>query len=220
MTGATPYVASQTAAIGGSATFSTAVSGSPTYQWGQNGTPILGATNSTLVVQPVQLASAGSYDVVVNGSMTSAPATLTVLSPQVFVTGQWDFLQGNLAATCGADLQYVDAGVPAITDFGTTAHYGIPPINGVATSVMHFTPTGSELGGCELYHGAATPVNAYTLIYDVYYPAGSDGIWRTCVPWTSITTVFGSTVTTTWAPNFMRVLSLPAPGTGWRSPST
>ena len=179
VTGATPYVASQTAAIGGSATFSTAVSGSPTYQWGQNGTPILGATNSTLVVQPVQLASAGSYDVVVNGSMTSAPATLTVLSPQVFVTGQWDFLQGNLAATCGADLQYVDAGAPAITDFGTTAHYGIPPINGVATSVMHFTPTGSELGGCELYHGAATPVNAYTLIYDVYYPAGSDGIWRT-----------------------------------------
>jgi len=179
VTGATPYVASQTAAIGSSVTFSTAVSGSPTYQWGLNGTPILGATNSTLVVQPVQPASAGTYTVLVNGSLTNAPATLTVLSPQISVTGEWDFLQGNLTATVGSALQYHDAGVPAITDFGTTTHYGIPPINGVATSVMHFTPTGSETGGYTLSHRAATPVNAYTLIYDVYYPAGSDLSWRT-----------------------------------------
>ncbi len=173
VTGATPYVASQTAAIGSSVTFSTAVSGSPTYQWGLNGTPIPGATNSTLLVQPVQPASAGTYTVLVNGYLTNAPATLTVLSPQVFVTGEWDFLQGNLAATVGADLQYFDGGVPAITTFGSMS------INGVPTTVMHFTPTGDETGGYTLTHGAATPVNAYTLIYDVYYPAGSDTTWRT-----------------------------------------
>jgi hypothetical protein len=186
VTGVTPYVApqSQTAAVGNSATFSVALSGSPTYQWQQNGTAIPGATGSTLVLQPVQPASAGSYTVVVNGSITSAPAVLTVINPQVSVTGQWDFLQGNLAASCGAALQYYDSGTSAITDFGTTTHYGIPNINGVATTVMHFTPTDTETGGYNLYHGAAPNgggpnVEQYTLIYDVYYPDGSDYTWRT-----------------------------------------
>ena len=182
VTGATPYVAppSQTAAVGNRAAFSVAVTGTGlTYQWQQNGTPIQGATTSALVLQPVLNANAGDYTVVVNNTITSDPATLTVIRPPVFVTGQWDFLQGNLAATCGADLQYYDSGAAAITDFGTTAHYGIPTINGVPTSVMHFTPTSSETGGYTLSHGAATPVNAYTLIYDVYYPAGSDYTWRT-----------------------------------------
>jgi hypothetical protein len=181
VTGATPCVAphSQTAAVGNSATFSVGVTGGLTYQWRHNTTAILGKTDSTLVLAPVQMADAGSYDVVVNNTITSDPATLTVIRPPVFVTGQWDFLLGNLAATSGADLQYYDSNVHTITDFGTTTHYGIPNINGVPTSVMHFAPTSSETGGYTLSHGAATPVNAYTFIYDVYYPAGSDLTWRT-----------------------------------------
>ena len=68
VTGATPYVAppSQTAAVGNSATFSVAVTGTGlTYQWQHNATDIPGKTDSTLVLPPVQLADAGSYDVVV-----------------------------------------------------------------------------------------------------------------------------------------------------------
>ncbi len=156
-----------------------------------------------------------------NSSITSDPATLTVIRPPVFVTGQWDFLQGNLAPTCGSALQYYDAGAHTITDFGTTTHYGIPNINGVPTSVMHFNPTSSETGGYTLSHGAATPVNAYTLIYDVYYPAGWILPGEPCGHWTTTTKACGSTIPTTLAPNFMRAMALSLPaGTGWRSPST
>ena len=197
VTGATPIApgittppTNQTAAVGNSVTFSVTASGSPlAYQWRQNGTNLPGSTSSALVLQPVQRTNAGSYDVVVTnsaGAVTSTPAaTLTVINPQVFVTGQWDFLQGNLAASYGADLQYNDPGVSNITTFGTTTSLGIPDISGVPTPVMHFTtpPSGTPWGGYVMYHQAApngggTNVNQYTLIYDVYYPAGSDDQWR------------------------------------------
>jgi hypothetical protein len=59
------------AAVGGSAIG---------YQWQRNGSPIAGATSSTLIVTNVQ--AGGSYRVVVtngSGTLTSASATLTVL---------------------------------------------------------------------------------------------------------------------------------------------
>ena len=125
--------ASQTAAVGNSVTFSVMASGtSPAYQWRQSGTNLPGSTSSALVLPPVQMANAGSYDVVVTnsaGAVTSTPpAMLTVINPLVLVTGQWDFLQGNLAASYGADLQYNDPGVSATTAFGTTTSLGIPNI--------------------------------------------------------------------------------------------
>ena len=193
MTPAAPVVTtaptSQTAAVGNSVTFSVAATGlpTPTYQWRQGGTNLTASTSATLVLQPVLMANAGSYDVVVSNSVgvvtSTPPAVLTVINPPVFVTGQWDFLQGNLAASYGADLQYHDSGVQETTDFGTTTSYGISDINGVPTPVMHFTPPDAQWGGYKMYHGAkpnggGTNVNQYTLIYDVYYPAGSDGTWR------------------------------------------
>jgi hypothetical protein len=201
VTGVTPWVApsSEIAAVGNPATFSVAISGGTnlTYQWRQNGTALPAGTNSALVFPAVQMASAGAYDVVVTssaGSVTSTPpGMLTVINPQVSVTGQWDFLQGNLAASCGADLQYwtnipTSTNGPAVTSFGTTTSFGIPDINGTATPVMHILPIvtadATNWGGYEMYDGAApngggTNVNEYTLIYDVYYPAGSDYTWRT-----------------------------------------
>lgn len=58
----------------------------PTYQWRKGGTPIEGATSSTLTLVNVQVADSGVYDVVAtndSGSATSATATLTVSSPPV-----------------------------------------------------------------------------------------------------------------------------------------
>ena len=55
------------------------------------------------------------------------------------VTGQWDFQNGNLAASVGKDLQYFDgpAGATAtLTQFGTCSRFGIPLINGVDAEVM------------------------------------------------------------------------------------
>ena len=180
--------ASQTAAVGNSVTFSAMASGTdPAYQWRHGGTNLPGSTSTALVLPLVQMANAGSYDVVVTnvaGAVTSTPpAILTVINPAVFVTGQWDFLLGNLAATYGADLQYFDSDVQLDTSFGTTTDLGIPDINGTPTPVMHFTPPDAQWGGYVMYHGAApngggTNVNQYTLIYDVYYPLASDDTWR------------------------------------------
>jgi hypothetical protein len=184
-----PAPAAQTVAVGNSASFTIGNAyglGPFTYQWRQNGTNLAGKTAQSLAFPSVSLSAAGSYDVVVTGpggSVTSPPpaAVLTVVNPPVFVTGQWDFLLGNLAASYGADLQYNgDAGD---TTFGTTTSFGISDINGTPTPVMHFTPSTAQWGGYKMYHGAAPNgggayVNQYTLVFDVYYPANSDLTWR------------------------------------------
>lgn len=74
--------ASQSAAIGGSATFTVAAAGvpAPSYQWLLNGSAIPWATNPTLTIPDVQATNLGSYTVTVansSGSVTSAGATLS-----------------------------------------------------------------------------------------------------------------------------------------------
>jgi hypothetical protein len=82
-----PVIASQpvdrTVVSGSSMVFSVGVTGTApfTYQWRKSGSDIPGATQSTLTLANVTLASAGSYSVQVsnaNGSTTSAAATLNV----------------------------------------------------------------------------------------------------------------------------------------------
>jgi hypothetical protein len=185
-----PTPPAQTVAVGNSATLSIANAlglGPLSYQWRHNGTNMPGKTAQNLVFPNVSLSATGSYDVVVTGaggSVTSPPpaAVLTVINPPVFVTGQWDFLLGNLAASYGADLQYNSTNTD--TTFGTTTSFGISDINGTPTPVMHFTPPAAQQwGGYIMYHGAAPNgggayVNQYTLIFDLYYPANSDATWR------------------------------------------
>lgn len=74
---------SQTATVGGTATFVVQASGTPApaYQWTRDGNNITGATTATLTLPNVQLSDAGAYRVVVSnaaGSITSNAATLTV----------------------------------------------------------------------------------------------------------------------------------------------
>ena len=186
-----PTPATQTVAVGNSATISIASAlglGPFTYQWRHNGTNLPGKTAQSLIFPNVSLAAAGSYDVVLTGaggSVTSPPpaAVLTVINPPVFVTGQWDFLSTNLAASYGIDMQFFDATVQADTTFGTTTSFGISDINGSPTTVMHFTPSIAQWGGYKMYHGAAPNgggayVNQYTLVFDIYYPPASGGTWR------------------------------------------
>lgn len=57
------------------------------FQWRKGATDIPGATNSVLVLTNIQLADTGNYSVVVSNStdsVTSSPATLTVLSLEDF----------------------------------------------------------------------------------------------------------------------------------------
>ncbi len=97
VTGLPPVVttppASQTLNAGANFTFAVTASGSPTlaYQWRKNTAPISGATNSIFSLTNVQAGDAGSYDVVVTNSVssaTSAAATLTVNPAAPTITGQ------------------------------------------------------------------------------------------------------------------------------------
>jgi hypothetical protein len=58
------------------------------YQWRFNGVDIFGATNSTLVISNASLDDVGSYHAVVTdniGTIESAPATLTIYIPVIFM---------------------------------------------------------------------------------------------------------------------------------------
>ena len=59
------------------------------FQWLHNGTNIIGATNTTLVLTNVSKSATGAYTISVSnsgGSMTSAPVQVQVLAPPAVVT--------------------------------------------------------------------------------------------------------------------------------------
>lgn len=101
------------------------------------------------------------------------------------ITGQWDFENGNLAATIGAPLQFrADTG--GLIQFGTTTALGIPAIGGTEARVIRI-PACSPTQGLIASHGVQPNsggefVNRYTLVMDLFYPAGSSGfraLWQT-----------------------------------------
>jgi hypothetical protein len=106
------------AGVGSSVTFSVTANGVGTlsYQWRKAGSPIGGATGASLTLSNVQIADAGSYDVVVTnigGSTPSPSATLTVVVPpsitnapvsQTVVSGRSVSFQ--VSASGGSPLSY------------------------------------------------------------------------------------------------------------------
>lgn len=92
---------------GDNATFSVTVTGSAPfrYLWRYEGTPIPGATNSTLTLNAVQGGAAGGYSVgIVNavGAVTSITATLTVVLPPVVSIQATDSNAGEVGANPGS----------------------------------------------------------------------------------------------------------------------
>src|SRR5690348_11194070 len=80
------------------------------------------------------------------------------LSGRAGVTGQWDFDAGDLRATIGTPLTYLDGPGGATaqgTRFDTTDTFGIPGIGGVPARVMQFPKMGLGIMGYVLSHGAA-----------------------------------------------------------------
>lgn len=105
---------SQTAYIGDSVTFTVIAGGqSPlSYQWRFNSVDLVGQTNSSLAIAPVQLGNAGNYSVLVTnqaGSVTSTDAVLTVLPrstncvPPVSGMVSWWSGEGNALDRAGAN---------------------------------------------------------------------------------------------------------------------
>jgi len=109
--------ADQIAAVGGNATFNvTAIGSMPlSYQWNFNGTNIVGATNSSLMLTDVQLSQAGNYAVTVTnvfGSALCSNAVLTVgLAPTITTQPA---SRTNLVGTT-ATFTVVAAGSPTLT---------------------------------------------------------------------------------------------------------
>ncbi|MET0649767.1 MAG: immunoglobulin domain-containing protein [Pyrinomonadaceae bacterium] len=89
--GISTHPASQTVNAGSNVSFSVAAVGTPplSYQWYKDGSPVVGATSPTLSLSNVQAGDAGAYTVTVTngaGSLTSNPATLTVITPPSIIT--------------------------------------------------------------------------------------------------------------------------------------
>jgi len=93
-------------AVGRTATFTVGAIGTAplSYRWKFNGTNILGATNSTLTLNNVQLSDAGNYTVSVTnlyGSVMSSNATLVVgIAPTIFSQ------PANVAVALGCDATF------------------------------------------------------------------------------------------------------------------
>lgn len=109
------------------------------------------------------------------------------------VAGQWDFERGDLTATIGADLAYINSffdgptGTNAnLTTFGTCSALGVTNINGVDANIMQVPGDLSDQIGYAMTHrispnGGGTRVNQYTLIMDVMVNntgPGAAALWR------------------------------------------
>ena len=108
---------------------------------------------------------------------------------------QWDFDDGNLAATVGHDLGYIDDTLASRYQFGTTTSFGIPAISGRDARVIHvpFTDRATDGDifrkiGLRMPHGLGAngggqKLNQYTLIMDVLWgdqgPSGFGSILQT-----------------------------------------
>jgi hypothetical protein len=172
----------QTVVAGGTASFGVTASGmSPlSYQWNFNGTNILGATNTTLILTNVQISQAGNYTVLVTnlyGSILSSNAMLTVTLDHF----AWNpipsprFVNTPFAVTIRA--QNLTNGI--FTNFTGTAILGTtngiavtPPVSGnfvqgVWTGAVVISQTASNLvlqADDGLGHfGLANPINVVSL---------------------------------------------------------
>ena len=113
--------------------------------------------------------------------------------PQSTVSGQWDFEFGDLGASVGANLAYLDpnfdgpSGTNAnLTSFGTCSGFGVGLINGVDAKIMQVPGDLTRQIGYVMTHGIApngggTKVNQYTLVMDVMVNnagPGAASLWQ------------------------------------------
>jgi len=141
--------------------------------------------DATIYVKSIQVSSSKLSDAQMVALGGPNGQAIPVAAPATSVTGQWDFDSGNLSATIGKDLQFLDgaAGQTAgLTVFGTCSSFGIPLINGADATIMK-VPGGAGVNGNNNFgyicdpqigpNGGGTKVNQYTIIWDMYYTSGT-----------------------------------------------
>jgi hypothetical protein len=175
---------SQTAMVGGEATFSVTVSGdSPHYEWWFNGAPIPGATNATYNLDNVQATNAGNYAVGVFNDATwiaSSVANLKLVSPP---------------AIAAIPDQTTDANVPlgplTVSIEGWSAPLGNPTLT-ASSSNTNLIPTQNILFG-----GTGTN-RTMTIVPDT----NGSGL---CYITINVTGAYGASASTTFALNVNHV---------------
>ena len=90
----------------------------------------------------------------------------------------WNFDSGDLSATAGSDMEYMeDTG--DLVAFGTTEALGLPAVGGEVANVIQLPKLATGQGLLaplpEDSNGEGDLVNNWTAIMDVYYPVGSSG---------------------------------------------
>ena len=165
----------QTAAIGGTVTFSVAATGTAplTYQWKKDGVALAGATAATLTLTNAQGADAGSYSVTVTssaGTITSNAVTLTIPSARLANvsvrsgagTGDQTLIVGLAIGGAGSKQVLVRAIGPGLTQFGLPGALVDPQLRlfnaaGVQANVN------DDWGGGATLSGAFSAVGAFAL---------------------------------------------------------
>ena len=110
-------------------------------------------------------------------------AGIPVALPTSTVTGQWDFEFGDLGATIGAPLEYLD-GAEGLTKtgtaFGLASELGVPALPGGDARVMKVPGDLSNKIGYIMTHrinpnGGGSKVNQYTIVYDLFVGTSGPG---------------------------------------------
>ncbi|MEI6342003.1 MAG: hypothetical protein WCR07_08600 [Verrucomicrobiota bacterium] len=108
---------------------------------------------------------------------------IPVFIPASTVSGQWDFEFGDLGATVGTPLAYLD-GAEGVTkngtQFGTTTSFGIANIDGAEAKVMRVPGELDRNIGYIMTHriapnGGGAKVNQYTIAFDIYVETSGPG---------------------------------------------
>jgi len=149
---------SRSVSAGQTATFSVTATGATSYQWLFNGTPIPGATSSSLVLPDVQFSSAGSYQVSAtnsSGTILSNAATLTVVASVPSFTVEPQSVTVASGSTAVMQVQTTSSPAPTFQWWSSTG-----PIAGATSSRLVFT--GATAANAGFYYCSASNAGGTT----------------------------------------------------------
>jgi pectate lyase len=139
------------------------------YQWNRNGTPIPGATASTLTLTNVQTANSGTYTLTASnsvGSVTSNPAQLTVTTTAPIVNSAYNLVGFGQATTGGGVIAETNSAYRKVTNALDLANAVLSAYKTAGSVKVIEIMTNLDLGwnevGSAVRNLGSTPFRAHT----------------------------------------------------------